>query len=266
MFPFRDNIPSHSVPLVTYVLILINALVLAVMWQMPEEKQDDVIYEYAFIPARVAQLTIQRPLEIEANREVEVRPGEVEVVKKKIELPADRAAIIFSIFSSMFMHGGLMHLLGNMWFLYLFGDNVEDRLGKFRYVMFYLIGGFAAVACHWLNDPRSTTPVLGASGAVSAVLGGYVVTWPHARIKTLVTIVIITVIELPALLFLGGWFAMQIYSALTPDDGMGGGVAWWAHIGGFICGAVLMPALRHPEAAPEPDPFDFSSHRRFGDF
>lgn len=267
MFPFRDNIPAQSFPLVTYAIIAVNGLMLFSMMQHGEKDQERFVVEHGFIPARIAQLSNNRPLEIEIEHEVE-GPRGMQVVKDRYVLPPNHRAILFTILSSMFMHGGIMHLVGNMWFLWLFGDNVEDRLGRVPFVLFYLLGGAAAVLGHWMNDPHSTMPVVGASGAVSAILGAYLVTWPHARIRTLVFLgVLVTVVEIPAVLFLGGYFLMQIFSALQPEViGVGENVAWWAHIGGFVAGAVLMPVMRKPPPDERFAAFDAGPARRlFGD-
>jgi membrane associated rhomboid family serine protease len=152
----------------------------------------------------------------------------------------------------MFLHGGWMHLLSNMWFLWLFGNNVEDRLGHVVYLVFYLLGGLAALFCHWLTDPASAVPVIGASGAVAAVLGAYAITFPFARIRTLVfLLVFVTIVDLPALLVLGVWFLGQLLEARASLNlEVDGGVAFMAHVGGFVAGLILMPLLggtRPPE-------------------
>jgi membrane associated rhomboid family serine protease len=138
-----------------------------------------------------------------------------------------------------------MHLLSNMWFLWLFGNNVEDRLGAFFYLFLYLLGGLIASAMHWAIDPTSTIPVIGASGAIAAVLGAYAVTWPWARVSCLVVLVVfVTIIDVPALLVLGVWFVAQVLSGQEAlRHAGGGGVAWWAHVGGFLAGMALMPPL-----------------------
>ena len=171
----------------------------------------------------------------------------VKVETKRVPLPPDRGEIYFSLISCMFMHGGLMHLAGNMWFLWLFGNNVEDRLGPGLFLFFYLLGGLLGSGCHWmLQDPNSLTPLIGASGAVATVLGAYAVTWPWARVHTLVFIIIfVTIIDLPALFVLGTWFLLQIWEA--QKGVVGPQVAWWAHIGGFLAGMILMPLLSSGE-------------------
>jgi membrane associated rhomboid family serine protease len=141
----------------------------------------------------------------------------------------------------MFMHGSLFHIAGNMLFLWIFGNNVEDSMGRIRFPVFYLLGGLCATAAQVLINPSSSTPTLGASGAIAAVLGGYALLYPHARVITLIFIIIfVTVIELPALLVLGGWFLLQLASAASQPLDTGGGVAYFAHIGGFIFGLLTI--------------------------
>jgi membrane associated rhomboid family serine protease len=166
---------------------------------------------------------------------------------------------VVTALTSMFMHGGILHIAGNMLFLWIFGNNVEDSMGRLRFVAFYLLGGLAALAGQVLIDPGSTAPTIGASGAVAAVLGGYIVLYPRARVLTLVFIVIfVTVIELPAMLVLGLWFIEQLafgYAGLANPTGGGGGVAYFAHIGGFVFGLVLIQAfVRQRKQVPPPHP------------
>ena len=165
--------------------------------------------------------------------------------QRNLELAPDSRQIWLSLLTCMFMHGSWMHLLGNMWFLWLFGNNVEDRLGPPAYLFLYLVGGLIASAAHWRVDPTSTTPIIGASGAIAAVLGAYAVTWPWARVSTLVFLVIfVTIIDVPALVVLGVWFVAQVMAGQESlHAGGAGGVAWWAHVGGFLAGMVLMPVL-----------------------
>ena len=146
-----------------------------------------------------------------------------------VNLPPDRGAIYASLITAMFLHGGWIHLLGNMWFLWIFGDSVEDRLGHFGFAVLYLVGGVLASLCHWFMQPASTLPLIGASGAVAAVLGAYTITWPFARVHSLVFLLIFfTVIELPALVVLGFWFIEQLLAARAVEQRMATeGVAWW---------------------------------------
>jgi membrane associated rhomboid family serine protease len=158
---------------------------------------------------------------------------------------------VLSVFTSMFLHAGWGHFLGNMLFLWIFGDNVEDRLGHMRYVAFYLLCGVAAVAAHVYMNPGSTIPTIGASGAIAGVMGGYFVLYPNSRVLALVPLFIVfEIIEVPAILFLGLWFLMQFFygvgSMAVREGAEAGGVAFWAHIAGFVAGAVAAFVLRKP--------------------
>ncbi|HLA84961.1 MAG TPA: rhomboid family intramembrane serine protease [Thermoguttaceae bacterium] len=238
--PFHDDNPTRRRPVVTYGLVAVN--VIAFLWflQLAPAQRYDVTMHFGFVPARIAQLS--RPQSVFVPRDATMfhpRLGRV-MVRQQVELKPDHGEILFSLVSCMFLHAGWGHLLGNMWFLWLFGNNVEDRLGHVLFLLFYLVGGLVGSACHWVIDPESLMPVIGASGAVAAVLGGYAITWPWARVHTLVFIVIfITVVDLPALAVLGAWFILQLvllaYGA--------GGVAFWAHVGGFLAGMAMMPVL-----------------------
>ena len=156
------------------------------------------------------------------------RPGFPQQVMPVVLKP-DRGQIYLTLLTAMFLHGGWFHLIGNMWFLWIFGDNVEDRLGHFGFAVLYLVGGILASLCHWFMQPDSTLPVIGASGAVAAVLGAYTITWPFARVHSLVFLVIFfTVVELPALVVLGFWFIEQLVAALAIKNRLATeGVAWW---------------------------------------
>jgi hypothetical protein len=150
--------------------------------------------------------------------------------------------ILFSIVSFMFLHGGFLHILGNMWTLYIFGDNVEDRMGSVYYLFFYLVSGMVSGLCHFLLNLHSTVPTIGASGAIAGVMGAYFVLYPNARILTLIPVLIFPLfVEIPAFFFLGLWFFLQLFSAL--GSGAMSGIAWWAHIGGFIFGVIALKSL-----------------------
>jgi len=195
---------------------------------------------FGFVPKRIQQLS-------DPNLVVHVVVGQ-DPQRRPLFLPveADQAGILTSLLTTMFLHAGWWHLLGNMWFLWIFGNNVEDRLGHVLFLLFYLLGGLIATGCHWAFEPYSEFRVIGASGAVAAVLGAYAVTFPHARVRCLIFIVIfITLIDVPAILVLGVWIVGQILSALNALGrvNLTGGVAWWAHVGGFAAGALLMPTL-----------------------
>ncbi len=242
-FPFHDDNPTRRTPVLTLVLIALNAWGFFQFQRLPPLEQQRVVYHRGFVPARIAQLTGARPGPILVPlRDPRAPFGPAAAIQLQ---PAPRE-ILASLITCMFLHGGWLHLIGNMWFLWLFGNNVEDCLGPVRYVVLYLVGGLLASAAHWLVDPASTTPVIGASGAVATILGAYAVTWPWARVHTLVILVIfITVIDLPALLVLGVWFLAQVASGRQALAAGGtAGVAWWAHVGGFVAGLALMPLLR----------------------
>ena len=241
--PFHDDNPTPRTPLVTYVLIALNALVFVwATYLVSPQKQEKLLLVRGFIPKRVSQLW--NPVPVVVPRSTVVRHpvfGRNVVLQRKFVIPPDRPQIVLSMFSSMFLHGGWTHLMLNMWFLWLFGSRVEDRLGRVIFPIFYIVGGLLGSALHWVSDPSSVVPVVGASGAVATILGAYAITWPWARIHTLIFVVFFFfVVEVPALVFLGGWFVLQLLSGLKSEAG---GVAWWAHIGGFVVGLLIMPML-----------------------
>jgi len=223
MIPLRDSVAVQRWPVVTWLLIGINVWVFLNELLLGPELEA-FIRTWAFIPARYFALS-------------ELNPG-------------DWAGRYLPIFTSMFLHGGWLHLLGNMVYLWIFGDNVEDRLGHVRYLIFYLATGLGAALVHAHLAPDSTLPTVGASGAISGVLGAYFVLFPHARVYTLVPFVFVFlgVVEIPAAVYLGFWFAMQVLSGAAglaaQVDADGGGVAWWAHIGGFVMGMAVAALLR----------------------
>ncbi|HET6881083.1 MAG TPA: rhomboid family intramembrane serine protease [Pirellulales bacterium] len=269
IFPFGDDVPARRPPIVTCAIIVLNVLALVWVDLLPDVNHKLVLVERGFIPVRLGQGLQGRPMVFEIEDPAEGpqrnRPA---VLKKQVTLPADRASIVSSLVTSLFLHGGWLHLLGNMWFLWIFGNNVEDRLGHFLYVFFYLGGGVLANLCHWWSDPASQVPVIGASGAVATVLGAYAVTWPWAHVRCVVVLIIfITVVQLPALAVLGFWFLTQVLEASQQVDlGLQGGVAFWAHIGGFLAGMVLMPLLaRRPEPPPRQPPRPPLEYQVYGD-
>lgn len=209
MLPFRDENPSSTTPYVTIGLIVVNVLVFLYELLLQSTGQYDAfIYQAALIPA---QATAFDP------------------------------SSFSDFFTSMFMHAGWLHIGGNMLYLWIFGDNIEDKLGHALYLVFYVACGLAADAAHILSDPYSTVPTLGASGAIAGVLGAYLVLFPQARVQTLVFFYGFgRVAYLPALIVLGGWFVLQLFTGFLSLGGVGGGVAYFAHIGGFVVGAVAM--------------------------
>jgi len=215
MIPLRDENPSRSVPVVTRALIALNLAAFLYEWSLGPGLRE-FVYAWGIVPARVS---------------LALEGGE----------PIVAPALTFA--SSMFLHGGWAHLLGNMWYLWIFGDNVEDRLGMAGFLLFYLAAGVFASLIHYFANPGSTLPTVGASGAIAGVLGAYAVAFPRARVITLVPLFpFFQVIPLPALLVLGLWFVFQFFSGalLLAGGAGGGGVAWWAHIGGFVFGVVVM--------------------------
>jgi membrane associated rhomboid family serine protease len=216
MIPFRDNIPSRSFPIITILLIVTNVLVF--FYQLALGRNlEPFLMQYGIVPA----LVIRWP---------------------ESALPLSAVALPF--LTSMFLHGGWLHLIGNMWYLWIFGDNVEDRLGHFAYLVFYLFCGFGAAIVHTILNYDTVVPSIGASGAIAGVLGAYFLSYPRARVLTLVPIFIfIQIIEIPALIVLGFWFIMQFFygaAALAATSSNAGGVAWWAHVGGFVVGMILI--------------------------
>ena len=249
-FPFHDDNPTVRPPVLTCALIVVNVGCFLWVSRLPTMKREELIVRHGFMPGRIAQLKdprliIDKP--VPTGKVIRVRDQQGRMVQlreeKILQLRANRREILTSLLTCMFLHGGWMHLLGNMWFLWLFGNNVEDRLGPLLFFVIYLLGGLLASGCHWLIHQQSYAPVIGASGAVATVLGAYAITWPWARVQTFVFLfVFFTIIELPALFVLGVWFLGQLLDATKALNlGVAGGVAWWAHVGGFVAGLALMP-------------------------
>jgi membrane associated rhomboid family serine protease len=235
LIPLKDNIPTRRFPVLT-VAIIVACIVMYVGFQhggLGGVDEENVV-KYAAIPYEITHPGKQcvpagaEAFQCASASRVEDAVGE--------SLPPTWLTIL----TAMFMHGGLLHIAGNMLFLWIFGNNIEDSMGRGRFIAFYLLGGLAATLAQTAVDPSSSTPTLGASGAIAAVLGGYALLYPRARVVTLVFIIFfITVIELPALLVLGAWFALQILDA-SSQPATGGGVAYFAHIGGFLFGLALI--------------------------
>jgi membrane associated rhomboid family serine protease len=255
LLPLYDENPVKRSPWVTYLLVAANVLVFLWTWRLPPEKEQVLVYQRGFVPARLTQLKTGQILNVEVRGKAVPTWFGVVQGQRILPLLPHPGQIAFSLISCMFLHGSLLHLLGNLWFLYLFGNNVEDHLGPGRFLFLYLVGGVLASLSHWLVDPGSQVPVIGASGAVAAILGAYTVTWPWARVYTLVFLFIfVTVIEVPALLVNGIWFLGQIFAGEQARGGSGG-VAWWAHVGGFLTGTALMLVLdsfRYADKQPTP--------------
>ncbi|MFQ5663266.1 MAG: rhomboid family intramembrane serine protease [Terriglobia bacterium] len=220
MIPLRDTNPTATRPLVTIALIVVNCLVFFYELSLGPAAREQLVFTLGMVPARVTLFP--------------THPG------------IGFADTFLPLFSSMFLHAGWLHLIGNMWFLWIFGDNIEDRLGHFRYLVFYLLAGLGAGLAHTLFNLNSTLPSVGASGAVAGVLGAYLLLFPGARVLTLVPFFFFFIVELPAFLILLYWFVIQLFSgaaSILSGGGAGGGVAWWAHIGGFVLGMWLIKLL-----------------------
>jgi membrane associated rhomboid family serine protease len=209
MIPLRDSQPSYSRPVVTILIIVVNVLVFLFELSLDPFSRNHLISVYGVVPERLDYTTL---------------------------------------LTSMFLHGGWMHLIGNMWFLWIYGDNVEDILGHGKFLIFYLLCGIAAGLAHVLTNPYSDMPTVGASGAIAGVMGAYVVKFPHSRILTLIPIFIFfTTVEIPAVFILLYWFVLQFFSGLGSigySHATQQGVAWFAHVGGFVAGIVLIFLMR----------------------
>ncbi len=248
LFPFHDDNPTERTPWVTVGLIAACTISFVVVGRMPPNERQNVVYQRGFVPARIHQLRgAVGPIQVPVEKLVRHpwNPRLAVVRREQVRLEPRPREILASLLTCMFLHGGWMHLIGNMWFLWIFGNNVEDRLGGVLYLLLYLGGGVIASACHFALHSDSLTPVIGASGAVATVLGAYAITWPWARVHTLIFLFFfITIIDVPALVVLGVWFVGQLFSATAAlRQGAVAGVAWWAHIGGFVAGVLLMPWL-----------------------
>ena len=268
MLPLKDNIPTLRFPIVTVVLIAINVAVF--VWQLTASgdpgsassqqlaaagasERDQIAIEYGAIPREITDPgTYCAP---------KLRRGEPAPCGSRSEIEQDegieQAPWWLTIVTSMFLHADILHIAGNMLFLWVFGNNIEDSTGRLRFVAFYLLAGTIAVYAQALLDPESTQPTIGASGAVAGVLGAYALLHPRARVLTLVIIIFfVTIVEIPALIMLGIWFVLQFLPAVgqlaTPEvAGEGGGVAYFAHVGGFLFGlaSIKLFAMRREEPA-----------------
>jgi membrane associated rhomboid family serine protease len=229
MLPIRDDQPRYSTPVVTRFLIVLNVLIFLMEWGLDPKSLNSVVHQFGVVPYHSAVFLSGSP---------------------RYSL----LAVVLPFFTSMFLHGSWMHVIGNMWFLYIFGDNVEDYLGHFKYLVFYLLTGLIAMATQVAVNLHSSVPTLGASGAIAGVLGAYFVLYPKARVLTWFFVFVVWV---PAWIILGYWFALQFLSgtatALAVRGQNMGGVAFWAHVGGFVSGAMLVKMfgerrMRYPYA------------------
>jgi len=219
MIPLYDDNPTQSRPVLTVSIIVICVLVYLFQFSLGPRGGETIIFSLGLIPA---------------------------VVLDKVQLPVDLVLVPsgLTIFTSMFMHGGFMHLAGNMLYLWIFGNNIEDALGKVRFLLFYILCGVVAAVGQILQNPESTVPMVGASGAISGVLGAYLLLYPRARVLVLVPLgFYVTTMKISAGWVLGLWFILQVINSAVTSTA-GGGVAWFAHIGGFIAGMALVPLMK----------------------
>jgi membrane associated rhomboid family serine protease len=209
MIPLYDTVRTRKFPFINILLIVINVLAFLYELQLGSSALESFIFTWGAMPASIT---------------------------------SDLAGAWPTIFTSMFLHGGWFHLISNMWFLHIFGDNVEARMGGMRYLVFYLLSGVAALFLQAYLLPTSNVPMIGASGAIAGVLGAYLISFPRSRIASLVPILFIfTIIEIPAVVFLVLWFLSQLYSGWFAMQGASAtGIAWWAHIGGFVFGVLMV--------------------------
>jgi membrane associated rhomboid family serine protease len=233
MIPLRDDAPRFSTPYVTYFLIALNAVVFLFELLLEPSARLEFFFQFGVVPAHV-------------NGLLHGQPG----------ITAETA--LLPIFTSMFLHASWLHIIANMWALWIFGDNIEDYLGPFRYLMFYLVTGIAANGVHTLFNPGSDVPTVGASGAIAGVMGAYFLLYPSARVLTLVPFLFVFFTWLPAWVVLGYWFLVQFLSgAATSISSAGqssGGIAFWSHVGGFLAGVALIKLLpKQPQRYRYPD-------------
>jgi rhomboid family protein len=235
MFPLWDDVPAQRVPFVNYAIIVSCVLAFAVQLQS-HRGGEQVAREFGMIPLRVVDPSVKLAV-------LEGRDESGRRIREEISLDSPISPLA-TLFTCMFLHGSLMHILGNMWFLFIFGDNVEDRFGHLGYLLMYLLSGLAAGVMHILADPHSVIPTIGASGAIAGVMGAYLLLYPHARVMALIPLgPFLRVMPVPAYFFLVFWFAIQIVSGLQTSTAMGG-VAWWAHVGGFVAGVGATGLMR----------------------
>lgn len=225
MLPYRDENDTVRTPFVTIALIALNVAIWLLVQGAGDAQQ---------VAASVCNLGL-----VPGELTLLARPGAVLPMGDGLACVVDPGRAPEHVLYSMFLHGGWMHLLGNMWFLWLFGNNVEDSMGHVRFVVFYLLCGAAAAAAQVFSDPSSIIPMVGASGAIGGVMGAYVILYPHARVYTLVPLgFFITSFALPAWVMLGYWMLLQVFGGLGASEE--GGVAFWAHVGGFLAGVLLI--------------------------
>jgi membrane associated rhomboid family serine protease len=233
LFPISDDNPRAHLPVATFTIIGLNALVWLLMQGLgsPQALAQSMCH-HALIPGELLG-------HVTAGTQIQLGPNLV--------CRFDGSANLASPFTSMFMHGGWLHFIGNMWFLWVFGDNVEDEMGPVRFVAFYLLCGLAAAAAQIVTDPDSLIPMVGASGAIGGVMGAYALLFPRVRVNMLIFLgFIVTTVAVPAIFMLGYWFLLQLLQGIPALGSEQGGVAFWAHVGGFLAGIALVWLFRQP--------------------
>jgi membrane associated rhomboid family serine protease len=233
VFPIRDDNPHFLTPYLTYGIIALNALIwLLVQGAGAEPALSSSVCRLGLIPGELLQ-------SVPAGASFRIGPDSI------CTLAGDRSW--HTPLTSMFLHGGWLHVIGNMWFLWIFGNNVEDSMGHLRFAIFYLLCGLAAAAAQILVDPQSTIPMVGASGAIGGVMGAYILLYPRVHVHMLIFLgFYVTIVAIPAVFMLGYWFLLQLLSGVGTLGARGGGVAFWAHVGGFLAGSVLILLFRNP--------------------
>ena len=222
MIPIKDTIPHIGIPLITWIIILLNGIIFIFEISIPKDLLEEVFYLFGLVPARYSyhQWALTHGLS-----------------------PSDYLPFL----TNMFLHAGWLHIIGNMWFLHIFGRGVEDHMGHIRFLIFYLLTGLSANIIFYVLDIHSMIPEFGASGAIAGVMGAYIVMFPRAQILTLIPIFLFPLfVNLSAFFYIGFWFLIQLLSGtLSFTSQSTGGVAWWAHVGGFIAGIVFLPLFRN---------------------
>jgi len=222
MIPLRDSMRPRRAPVVNWLLIVVNVLIFFYSTGLAGTQLEELYFHYGVVPSKVFHL---------------------------LQTGTSLEPVYLPFLTDMFLHGGWLHIISNMWFLWIFGDNVEDRLGHFRYLLFYLIVGVIGSITHVLANPSSPVPIIGASGAIAGVLGGYLISFPRSRVLTLVPIFFfLTLVEIPAVIFLALWFFLQLFNGALSLGGVANPVAWWAHIGGFVSGFLLIKIMSPGDA------------------
>jgi membrane associated rhomboid family serine protease len=231
MFPIRDDNPQILKPYGVYALIALNVIVWILIQGLGAVRPlAGSICRFGLIPAELLG---------------SVPPGAAIDMGGGLVCELAGSGSWYTVITSMFMHGGWMHIIGNMWFLWIFGNNVEDSMGSFRFALFYVLCGLAAAAAQMFADPASAVPMVGASGAIGGVMGAYILLFPRVRVHMLIFLgFLVTTIAVPAILMLGYWFLIQVISGVATAGATGGGVAFWAHVGGFAAGAALIFVFR----------------------